>query len=71
MPNKRTIKPAPSVGRGRKKIDPDLHAVKKTISLQPATHDSLLIVGNGKLSHGVQIVTDFYLENNKLTKRKI
>ena len=50
-------------GAGRKKLDPELHTVKKTISLPPATHDSLLIVGGGKLSRGVQTVTDFYLEN--------
>jgi len=70
MPSKQQLKPVLGAGRGRKKIDPDLHAVKKTISLQPSTHESLLIVGDGKLSHGVQIVTDFYLENNKLIKRK-
>lgn len=57
-------------GAGRKKLDPELHTLKKTISLQPSTHDNLLIVGDGKLSRGVQVVTDFYLENNKLTKRK-
>jgi hypothetical protein len=57
-------------GAGRKKIAPDLHTLKKTISLQPTTHDSLLVVGGGKLSKGVQIVTDFYLENKKLTKGK-
>jgi|GEM_PF-6994886 len=57
-------------GAGRKKLDPNLHAVKKTISLKPETNDSLLIVGEGKLSRGVQVVTDFYLENTKLTKRK-
>ena len=57
-------------GAGRKKIDPELHTVKKTISLKPETHDSLVLVGGGQLSRGVQVVTDFYVENNELTKRK-
>jgi hypothetical protein len=68
MHSKTPLKRAP--GAGRKKIDPELHTLKKTISLQPSTHDTLLTVGDGKLSRGIQIVADFYLENNKLPKRK-
>lgn len=68
MSNKPPSKRAP--GAGRKKIDPDLHTLKKTISLPAATYENLMAVGDGKLSHGVQIVADFYLENTKLTKRK-
>ncbi len=57
-------------GAGRKKIDPDLHTLKKTISLQPSTHDNLLIVGEGKLSRGVQVVTDFYLQKMKSNQKE-
>lgn len=57
-------------GAGRKKLDPGLHTVKKTISLPPTTYENLMAVGGGKLSHGVQLVADFYFDNEKLTKGK-
>ena len=57
-------------GGGRKPTDPDTHIIKKSISLKPETHENLLQIGEGKLSRGVQTVTDFYLKNTKLTKGK-
>jgi hypothetical protein len=51
----RGMKAAERVKPGPKPKPEEARAVKKTVSLKPETHDGLLTLGGGVLSHGVEL----------------